>query len=525
MICLLFCYQKNTFVPYESTVAPFITTVDERGMWQVVNQSSDVVVLVSSKKAQNHRVILDEVSRASTFYSSNIPFIHIDDSHLNTWLTRAKFTPPMLLLFSNHTLWLPVHCPSTEMPILFILESFVKKSLPVVKTPEELYSVLGHFPYSIVTSEELTIPSLNIRSEITASIGPIDVIVASEELLGTLQIKKGEIGIYRLEDQGIDSIKPNILEFYQKARPKFRAFVPSDFAHSEIYGVFIADKLTPDIEDMLFVLGERHSTFMIGYLNPRYSFIAEKATLRSRMSVDFMVFNAVLRNYFPPADLQLNTSGNVEQWFEQIDNYLTDIEAGKIGIKLHSVHNLPPLKHALEIVGENYVKTLANKSDAVVMFYTNQTFSDELKAFDEAASFFNSTHIKFVAIDIETNSAPVPFPHMPIFPLIKLFPQGNHTTSYIYPHRYDPVSIARFVEELSNTNETATVAFEPIDKEQFKIDVGNFVILFYSLSETDREPTRKYLADKWQELEIDIGLKFETTTSEQHGSEDIIEEL
>ena len=152
---LSFISCADVFIPINATTFPYVPTVTEDKMWEYINTTDFVAVLVApSNKAE----IIDQhrsFGSASTLFAHGGPFLYIDCKDPIKLTQKYLVTPPSLFLFKNHSLWLSTPYPMSEISLLFTLKHFFTETVDTAENLKSLYSQLGRFRFTLITPPEL----------------------------------------------------------------------------------------------------------------------------------------------------------------------------------------------------------------------------------------------------------------------------------------------------------------------------------------------------------------------------------
>ena len=525
-----FVFSKDVFVPINATTFPYVPTVTEEKMWQIINTTDFVVVLVAPS---NRPEILDQhhsFASASTLFAHGGPFLYLDCMEPIKLTQKYLVTPPSLFLFKNHTLWFCSPYPMSEISLLFTLRHFFSEKVDTAETIGALYSQLGRFRFTLITSPELLEKTLDLRFTVAAYLGAMDIIVTTRKNLNALKIPMNEIALFREEDHAITPLKLDFDAFFEASMPVFRNFVLSDFEDPDaIYACLMTDELTDQMGEFLYEQAELHPDFIVGWLPRHLRYIAERSTLQGYPGDNFIAFNPIFRYYFPNdkhVSYVLNYEFNKNDYNKSFGSYLDDIMWGKLAYKFHSENLTRKDKEGLvqKLNGVTYEHFLRNKRDDLVIMYLRSTKDDNkfaLNTFNLAAEKvvkeWGLKNVSFAYINTYNNSGDYYYPYIPDYPHIRFFPHVNHSLSLFFLHSLTCDDIASFVVRCMDPRPNITLPEK--DKEEFRNEAGHFVRIMNSLERHEKDRMTDYFKNMWIDLGVPINVKADVESNTYYGDE------
>jgi len=530
---------SDVFIPFNRTSNSFIPKIDEKSMWDVVKRAGYVAVMVANSESRETDSLLDSFSGASTLFSEDGPFVFVDASQeLNLTKTYMVKTPAVFL-FRNHSLWFASSFPLSETSLLFMLDGFFSQKIPTIDDSKQLFSILGHFAFTLVTSPDLVEKTLDLRFKVAPFLGSMDIIVASRRLLTALEVPENEIGLFRSEDAAFTHIEIDYDSFFSSAKPVFKKLVMSDLNNPDLVTyAFISPVLRKEHEEFLYDLASQYPDLSIGYLSPPLKYLATISTLDPLdQNYHFVAFNPLFRFYYPTEHIiQSELSSmpfNSDTWFNYSSQYIKMIQNGTIQRKFHSEEEEVSSVNPIKVVGTNYAQFMNETNKDVLIYFYSSSHPDsvrDLDSFKKSVSFLESlgiNDVKFGFIDAGKNSAPVLFPHIVSFPSLRYYPANNHSFSIPFFHSYTKNDIIRFFARVSKRS-IDLIGIPKKDESEFKEEIGSFIKSMHSMSNNDQKVLIEYFRQMWLDLNLAVNIKAEVeeTTVDAHPEEpEFVDEL
>ncbi|OHT13107.1 hypothetical protein TRFO_16861 [Tritrichomonas foetus] len=511
---LIYFFTLLIFIPYKIRKPEVLTVNTLSEMEKVIHSTTFSVVLHIDSQDSASPLLKDQFIRASSLFNHNGSFCIIDSSKSESQLRKYGQQAPCLVLFKQKREWLILPYPRNEDSLLFLFNHFFSQKLVTMNNRADFLSCFGHFDFTLLTPPELVQQVMSLRFQISAYVGNMEILVCDKKFLQqSFTIKNNEIGIYRAEDQTIQSIQPNIDSIFEATIPVFRHFVTTDFRQPD--STFVAflgtqqDSNLKDVDELLFNLSIKFPNFVIGYLEPKLQYIARHATMQKFDNLPTIItFSPSDRSYFPINDPKLfNLPFNKEQWMKDAELYLSMINKGKIKRKYHSEPVPKNNKNDLveKIVGDTYDSFMKDQRHDLYVMYVesnNGVCNEALSEFQKAAEV--ARNIRFGVIDVILNSSPRKFPQIHKLPYVRFYPSKNRTNDVPFLHSMKRDDFLRFAMKFGSQNYKFDVPKK--SKSEFRNEISIFNKIISQLPPDDQNKMEPYFKKMWFEVGLKSGI-------------------
>ena len=510
LVSFFFLFTLSKSEPASAQVA-----YSEYAINLIISNSNFSLVLVCDFNDPETDSIKDMFSRVSTFFEKNGSFVMIDSEKYSKVLNKYEQVPPCLVLYKNKAEWLVLPAPTDENQLLFLCDHFFSQKVLTTQNIADVLSFLGHSNFAILATAEQVPEMINLRFKVAPYIGNCEIIVCDKKLLKDyFQIEDGNIGIFRIEDKAVQSIKPTFDNVFEATIPVFRQFVTTDFRESNAtFVAFVGYQRNSYIDDLLFNISVtfEKTDFIFGFLEPRLHYIARHATLQKFEQLPTIIaFSTHDRSFFPVDSKYFKEPFSMltkDQWIKDATNYLEMIAKGKIKRQYHSEvldkkNKSDPVE---KIVGTTYNSFMNDKKHDLYVLYIDQNRSECLHALDEfrkAATI--ATSIRFGVIDIILNSSPLAFPHIHSLPYVRFYPSKNRSNDVPFLHTMKSNDFLRFAMKFGSKDYKFDVPVK--SKMEFRREIHNFSLIINHLPPEDQAKMEPYFKALWYEVGMRPGL-------------------
>jgi hypothetical protein len=230
-------------------------------------------------------------------------------------------------------------------------------------------------------------------------------------------------------------------------------------------------------------------------LSPPLHRVAEYAQGKRFKAVPaFLAFTTEVRSYWPWRDEGPLT-------YDAIIEYLKMVVASPATFHSEPIPDVQGSK-ITTLVGRTYGSFMKDTdSDAFVLYYKDfDNFTEHaLTEIEKTAEAFKGKPVRFAKIDVEKNSANVPFPPIIGHPSMRFYPKGNQSDGWPFLHLVRTDDMVRFIKRLGSYKYDVDVPKKPLD--ELKQEVFLFRDLMRLLPDNDVMKMSEYFRKYWLEIE------------------------
>lgn len=414
-----------------------------------------------------------------------------------------------LFIYTNGFLMGCYPYPSTDSPILYLLDLILNGEGNVVQNMTALCKEIGPGPFTIFSPVSKINDAKFLQYRIGSQMGPVHVVPVNNMVLNNLGIKEDSLALFRREDLYSVPIKFDLNEVYLASYPVFRNLGSKDLMEPDkIIFALIANKLTDEYSDFLFEVGLRHKNFIVGFVPTKSEFIPSISTTSQKVfpldKPSIAVFNIDKNIHYDTHDFfgELeNLPFLYSKWLSATNKMLNQIEEKKIQPSFISEEEpeVDPNSNFVKVVGTTYEKFINDPNhDIVVLFKREncehcQSFFKVLESFSEECAKANVNTIKFGYIDIHKNSAKIRFPYISGVPHIHIFPAKNKTDNDSLRGGHNRDGLIRFIKRYGSYD----IPFEPgpINQGEVAMEVLQLLFTAKEMPQEEQIKALKYIED------------------------------
>ena len=496
-------FAFSVFVPYSKTVLPAVHQLNDETFrtFKPTHQTLIALIIPDNYPIERQTFMLTLFSSAIPFYSDIANFVFFKSSEAPTLVSSIPASLPAVVFFFKARLVFSCPLPMSETTLSYLLGSWLDPDYGLAKTKEDLYSALCGVPLAMITKENLAVNASFHLVKALPQIGSCILVKVTEQLFNEIVLENGrnrrpmlscDYAMFRLSDRTIMPIyneyDVNITEsgIYNASKPFFCLLTENMITtHDQVYAVYFDLEYNESkYSDILYRLAEKHYMnrpnlhFQFVVVTPENFHYISQVTRDNITAPNFLVFSYFDGYYYPHNDDLTGFDMTENRWLEVANDYLSDIENGKINRKYFSEkEETEPLNGLTKVVGSTYPNFVNDPdNDVLMLFYDNQEKGeDAIKQYKIFSNILKCDNLKVGYINIAENSSPQRYPILFDVPMVCLFPAKNKTDVRPMFYTISSDNIFRFV------NSSMTLSHESFNFPELDTTLAQMELFMFSL--------------------------------------------
>jgi len=428
----------SVFIPYEVETKAQLTIRNYNDAIDYSSNYSRVIGLAINSHQNDFAV---NFLSLEALYPENIKFIIVNMKSMRMNIGEKCPKGPIIFSVINRTLKSYFGYIDSVKTMAFTIEFIINPKKPVADGQESLLRQVGSMPVSLIAHQKQYDQVVNYFKLLGPYIGPINIVLITEDLGKQIGIKPSDFAIFRTEDQNLVPVPNNLDRIIAESKPNVKAFTLSYLRKSEKPCIsFLKSELSEDHMIFLSELGKVIKDFEFGTIDQDdLPNIMEFVGATSSDIDNITIFNLKHQYTISLSQFFLKFGDyhfDLNKWIQPFADHLMTILKGSVPKKYQS-EDLTNLEGSpTKVVGLNYKNFTISQDNDVVMLYVRPNCEKCYKFFDtyrQVAFISEKLNLttKFGYIDIGSNGVEGGFPPRAFDPHLAIFPKGSNSSQGI----------------------------------------------------------------------------------------------
>lgn len=524
----------SEFVPFNTDL--FLTDMPKISIARAKEISKSNMVF-SLAPNMNNRFMPDiwrTFHHISNHYGKNFNFTLLDEEsslQLSKNKGRKVIRLPSIFIFENSTIKGIIPCETSEYSLLSTFHSLLSSD-KIISSPENLYSMIGNSPFSIISPPSLfntakkifcelslfLINTKTLKSYYPNQIDELTIIQVSPELLHKMNISEIYLSLYRNQDRTIVPFNSTMECLLEQTKTFVSIFHKKTLTDPTLtLFALTSDEFTDEMFDFLYKIGESHPNLTVGFL-PTYGLAIGEDIFGKAFEpgLGLHIFNPILRYQYITHDVFtpefLKKPFKADEWHKKAEKIIAMI-ANHQRNRTYISEPIPrkSTTYIKKIVGKTYADFINDSEHDVIMLYkrTNCSYCQEfLGIFEDFAVECENNHLSqliFGMIDVTKNSSPLPYPYLPSLPHVEIFPAKNKSAHSMLRGGKGRDSLLRLIlKHASLLPKKIDMKVSKSDTISVKMNLYREIMQQPSMPPEEEEKFRQYIEDVANEYSIDV---------------------